>query len=654
MGRRSSVVRRQKLNSDFKESVRAVVAIGSLPAYTSDGQILTADAAGALPAQDGVTLVAGDHVALDAASPHVDVGLYVMTQEDPFQFTRRSDFDASEKVTAGAIFKVEEGAIFGGTTFELLTPNPIILNTTLLDFDVQAAGGGGSGAVQTTIPTGESVIVPDNSELHYTNVLRISGGKLTLQGNSKAKPVKDPENQAIARVPVRSTRVIPQNDIQYYDPRDLDNDGNIQALGDLVPFPILDGTDILDALTVIAPDTPALLGVSSPAGFIDPADVRTMLDVLTTSEVSTAAQSAVTRFAGLTEVSISGPGPVAVTAGNIYQLGGGDIDITLPAGGSTGDTIGFWGLQNDVATFDGNGNQVGALGTSAPTVAIEITNEIIYAVYDNGNTRWNMYCGPQGMFAGQSPYQVIASDSQGRFAPQEGGAYLAKSDTGPVTATTVVGESNRTVRFRVIDAAARTLQLPDPSSFEDGTRVAFQHWGEASNVVTINFDGNGEQIQGLGDPTTSSGSLTGTLTASLLVVFRWVSEDIGGNERWVIEYQSGILDSYKGLAEQTLVDAATVAYDVSAGRNANVTLTADRVINWTNPVAGQRGTVRVVQDGVGGHSITAYQLAGVAGDVLFAGGVAPTLTGAASAQDVLEWYYDGTQLHVRVFSLDSQ
>jgi len=108
------------------------------------------------------------------------------------------------------------------------------------------------------------------------------------------------------------------------------------------------------------------------------------------------------------------------------------------------------------------------------------------------------------------------------------------------------------------------------------------------------------------------------------------------------------------LSEQTLSDAATIAYDVSSGRNANVTITADRVLNWTNPVAGQRGMVRIIQDGTGGHSITAYQLAGVAGDVLFAGGSAPTLTATAGAQDVLEWYYDGADIHVRVFSLDSQ
>ena len=109
-----------------------------------------------------------------------------------------------------------------------------------------------------------------------------------------------------------------------------------------------------------------------------------------------------------------------------------------------------------------------------------------------------------------------------------------------------------------------------------------------------------------------------------------------------------------GLTEQTLTDAATISYDVSSGRNANVTLTDNRVLNWTNPVAGQTGIVRIIQDGTGSRTITAYQLAGTASDVLFAGGTAPTLTTTAGAQDVLEWYYDGADIHVRVFSLNSQ
>lgn len=125
----------------------------------------------------------------------------------------------------------------------------------------------------------------------------------------------------------------------------------------------------------------------------------------------------------------------------------------------------------------------------------------------------------------------------------------------------------------------------------------------------------------------------------------------GGYVPMTAAVTQGILDTI--LAEQTLTDAATVIYDVSAGRNAKVTLGGNRILNITNTVAGQRGVVRIIQDGTPPRTLT-YQRGGVAGDVDFAGGVAPTLTNAAAAVDVLEWYDDGAKLHLKAYSLDSK
>jgi hypothetical protein len=98
-----------------------------------------------------------------------------------------------------------------------------------------------------------------------------------------------------------------------------------------------------------------------------------------------------------------------------------------------------------------------------------------------------------------------------------------------------------------------------------------------------------------------------------------------------------------GNAEQTLTDGATITYDV----------TGNRVLDWTNPVAGQRGVIRVIQDGTPPRTLT-YSRASVAADVDFAGAVAPVLTNAVGAVDVLEWYDDGSKVHLRAFSLDSK
>ena len=123
--------------------------------------------------------------------------------------------------------------------------------------------------------------------------------------------------------------------------------------------------------------------------------------------------------------------------------------------------------------------------------------------------------------------------------------------------------------------------------------------------------------------------------------------NIGDTFDWIINDPAAV-------AEQTLTDGATITYDGSIGENANVTLGGDRILDWTNLEDGQRGVIRIIQDGTPPRLITSYRKEGLDTLVDFAGGTAPTLTNAGGAVDVLEWYFDGTDLHVRVFSLDSK
>ena len=143
MGLRKQTILNQKDRADYKDSARAVT-LAPLPAYTRTVNNITADANGALPAQDGVTLVPGDSLLLDEQTAGADNGVYIVTAvgdgSNPFVLDRRSDFDASEKITAGIRVPVEEGG-FGGTVFKLLTADPITINATAIDFDVDSAAG---------------------------------------------------------------------------------------------------------------------------------------------------------------------------------------------------------------------------------------------------------------------------------------------------------------------------------------------------------------------------------------------------------------------------------------------------------------------------------------------------------------------------------
>lgn len=93
---------------------------------------------------------------------------------------------------------------------------------------------------------------------------------------------------------------------------------------------------------------------------------------------------------------------------------------------------------------------------------------------------------------------------------------------------------------------------------------------------------------------------------------------------------------------QVLTDAATVAFDVSLGKNATLTIAGNRTLgNPTNLFAGAKGKITITQGASGSHTL-AYGNA-----YLWAGGTPGVLSTAAAAIDGLDWYSpDGTHVHL--------
>lgn len=105
-------------------------------------------------------------------------------------------------------------------------------------------------------------------------------------------------------------------------------------------------------------------------------------------------------------------------------------------------------------------------------------------------------------------------------------------------------------------------------------------------------------------------------------------------------------------APQSLATAATINYDLSDGVNAVVTLNqAGHTLAFSNPLDGMRGQIVVIQDGGGNRTITSYTVTG--GSVRFASGSPPVLSTGLGDTDILEWYYDGTNIHLKTFIADS-
>lgn len=121
-------------------SVTTVIArtTAALPANTRTANTLTADANGALAAQDGVTLSVGDAFLVANEGTAANNGIYQVVAlggaSAKWSMTRIGDFDASAEVTAGILIYVSEGTLYGNEWAFLTTDDPITLNTTALAF----------------------------------------------------------------------------------------------------------------------------------------------------------------------------------------------------------------------------------------------------------------------------------------------------------------------------------------------------------------------------------------------------------------------------------------------------------------------------------------------------------------------------------------
>ena len=92
-------------------------------------------------------------------------------------------------------------------------------------------------------------------------------------------------------------------------------------------------------------------------------------------------------------------------------------------------------------------------------------------------------------------------------------------------------------------------------------------------------------------------------------------------------------------ATQTLTDAATVNWDMSAGNIGLWAITDNRILAApTNLVAGS-SVLRITQDGTGSRTVTWNAI------FKWSAGTAPVLSTAGGAIDILSFVYDGTNLN---------
>lgn len=146
---------------------------GVLPACTyangtlGVGATLTGNAVGALAAQDGVTLTAGQRLLVKDQAAAAQNGVYVVTVVGTgaaaFVLTRATDFDELAEITDGAYFFVGQGTTLGDSAFVMNVNGAITVGTTGIVF-VQFSALGQITAGAGLTKTGSTLDVVANAD----------------------------------------------------------------------------------------------------------------------------------------------------------------------------------------------------------------------------------------------------------------------------------------------------------------------------------------------------------------------------------------------------------------------------------------------------------------------------------------------------------
>lgn len=168
----------------YKKSVR-IKTVGALAANTAGGsgvgKTLTANANGAFPSTDGITLAQNERILVAHEATGANNGVYTLTTVGSagaaWVLTRATDFDENSEVTCGIEIQVEEGTSYGSTTWRLTTANTITVDTTALTF----AKVGGKVSVITLTDAATIAVDASLFSINGTDVARCTlGGNRTL------------------------------------------------------------------------------------------------------------------------------------------------------------------------------------------------------------------------------------------------------------------------------------------------------------------------------------------------------------------------------------------------------------------------------------------------------------------------------------------
>lgn len=265
---------------DPKESSRAsttasLIAASWTPAGSGVGKTLTSPTDSvAFNDFDGVTLVAGDRLLVwsEAGANRVHNGIYVLTTEadgagQEAVLTRASDFDQDAEVTQGAYTFIVEGTVNERLGFILITPDPIIIDTTELEF-TQVFGAGGGGSTDTLIFGANSVLATTVSRFLYPGYSDDQAQTTTIQ-------IVAPRAGILRNLRVRHNDPAGNGNAIVYTVR---VNGTPTSLSASLASTSANGSDTSNTASVVAGDLIDLIVTKAAGVGTSPTDVTAMLE----------------------------------------------------------------------------------------------------------------------------------------------------------------------------------------------------------------------------------------------------------------------------------------------------------------------------------------------------------------------------------------
>jgi hypothetical protein len=239
------------------------------------------------------------------------------------------------------------------------------------------------------------------------------------------------------------------------------------------------------------------------------------------------------------------------------------------------------------------------------------------ATADNANWVMNVYGNVKNY-----GHQISAVNSEN--------IYFRHVNNGVFGAWLNLWHSGNDSNFAKLDAADNLFtgnQIVDPGGDFNKTFI----------VNRTQTDGLHQISMGISSVPYLLGKLNGVIKASLNFKLDGTFTDVKGKRLLNTDDLAKVYST-----EQTITDGLTVTFDVSKGVNAKVTLGGNRTLAFSNVIAGQTLVLKVIQDATGSRTLALPANC----KVMNGGGGAVTLTAAASAVDILTFYYDGTNFWV--------